>query len=208
VLSLRPFGKSPDAAQTRGGVPDWNQISARPWRVQTAAQSPEQPRADRFPFRFGRDGERPSRRRPKRRPRRLVVRFWRCALRSERRRRSPPDGEHIWAAHSVVEAPGRRVIMYISRMPLHVQIWPKSHIAQRQRELYAFNLDEETLQERFVEPYEFAEPITWAGRTLDGGDITYRRTLLRARVSARSANRITWERPCSRSHATSGPGRF
>ena len=60
-------------------------------------------------------------------------------------------------------------------MPLHVIIWPKSSRQQTQRELYAFNLDEATLQARFIEPYEFGEPISWGGRTLDGGDVTYMR---------------------------------
>ena len=55
----------------------------------------------------------------------------------------------------------------------HVVIWPKSPRQQAQHELYGFNLDEEQLRERFIEPYEFGEPITWEGRTLDGGDITY-----------------------------------
>jgi len=39
--------------------------------------------------------------------------------------------------------------------------------------LYAFNLDEATLKSRFIGPYERAEPITWSGRTLPGGDINY-----------------------------------
>jgi hypothetical protein len=55
----------------------------------------------------------------------------------------------------------------------HVVIWPQSPRQQAQHELYGFNLSVEQLQERFIEPYEFGEPITWEGRTLDGGDITY-----------------------------------
>jgi REase_DpnII-MboI len=54
-------------------------------------------------------------------------------------------------------------------------IWPKSSDQQALRELYAFNLDEETLRSRFIDPYERAEPITWHGRTLDGGDVAYLR---------------------------------
>lgn len=55
----------------------------------------------------------------------------------------------------------------------HAVIWPQSTRQQTQRELYGFNLSAEKLQERFIEPYEFGEPITSEGRTLDGGDITY-----------------------------------
>jgi len=55
----------------------------------------------------------------------------------------------------------------------HVVIWPKSTRQQTQRELYGFNLDADQLRERFIEPYEFGEPITSEGRTLGGGDITY-----------------------------------
>lgn len=58
-------------------------------------------------------------------------------------------------------------------MPFHVMIWPTSTAQQTLRELYAFNLDEQTLRSRFVEPYERAEPITWHGRTLPGGDVSY-----------------------------------
>jgi hypothetical protein len=60
-------------------------------------------------------------------------------------------------------------------VPYHVIIWPASTKAQTNRELYAFNLDENTLRSRFIEPYERAGPITWQGRTLEGGDITYLR---------------------------------
>jgi len=55
----------------------------------------------------------------------------------------------------------------------HAVIWPKSPRQQAQHELYGFNLTADQLWERFIEPYEFGEPITWEGRTLDGGDITY-----------------------------------
>jgi hypothetical protein len=51
-------------------------------------------------------------------------------------------------------------------------IWPKSSHQKALKELYAFNLDEEILRSRFIDPYERAEPITWQGRTLDGGDVT------------------------------------
>jgi hypothetical protein len=64
--------------------------------------------------------------------------------------------------------------MYKWYMPYyHAVIWPKSTRQQMQHELYGFNLTDEQLAERFIEPYEFGEPITWEGRTLDGGDITY-----------------------------------
>ena len=56
-------------------------------------------------------------------------------------------------------------------MPYHVMIWPQSPRQQTLRELYGFNLDENTLQARFIDPYERAEPITWHGRTLEGGDV-------------------------------------
>jgi hypothetical protein len=55
----------------------------------------------------------------------------------------------------------------------HAVIWPKSADQQTQRELYGFNLSVDQLRERFIEPYEYGEPITWEGRTLGGGDITY-----------------------------------
>ena len=58
-------------------------------------------------------------------------------------------------------------------VPFHVIIWPSSPRQQAQKELYAFNLDEATLRSRFIDPYERAQPITWSGRTLDGGDINY-----------------------------------
>jgi len=37
--------------------------------------------------------------------------------------------------------------------------------------LYAFNVDEETLRTRFVQPYEAGGSITWNGRTIDVDDI-------------------------------------
>ena len=52
-------------------------------------------------------------------------------------------------------------------------IWPVSPRQRKQRELYAFNLDEETLRARFIDPYDRGEPITWNGRTIDGSDISY-----------------------------------
>jgi hypothetical protein len=58
-------------------------------------------------------------------------------------------------------------------MPFHVTIWPKSTQQQVLRELYAFNLSEEQLRERFIGPHDRGEPIVWSGRTLPGGDISY-----------------------------------
>jgi hypothetical protein len=58
-------------------------------------------------------------------------------------------------------------------VPYHVMIWPNSSRQQALRELYAFNLEEDTLRERFIEPYERGESITWDGRTLQGGDLSY-----------------------------------
>jgi len=55
----------------------------------------------------------------------------------------------------------------------HAVIWPKSPRQQAQHELYGFNLTADQLRKRFIEPYEFGEPIMSEGRTLDGGDITY-----------------------------------
>jgi hypothetical protein len=52
-------------------------------------------------------------------------------------------------------------------------IWPKSPRQQTLRELYAFNLDEDTLRKLFIEPYDVGRPITWSGRSLDGGDVSY-----------------------------------
>lgn len=42
----------------------------------------------------------------------------------------------------------------------HAVIWPKSPRQQTQHELYGFNLTADQLRERFIEPYEFGEPIT------------------------------------------------
>jgi len=58
-------------------------------------------------------------------------------------------------------------------VPFHVMIWPSSSRQQPLRELYAFNLDEATLRTRFIEPYERGESITWDGRTLPAGDVSY-----------------------------------
>jgi len=54
-------------------------------------------------------------------------------------------------------------------------IWPTTARAQTLGELYAFNLSEEQLRERFLDPYERAQPITWSGRSLEGGDVTHLR---------------------------------
>lgn len=59
------------------------------------------------------------------------------------------------------------------RMPFHVEIWPESTRQQTQRELYAFNLSDEALRQRFIDPYDYGRPITSGGRTLPGGDISY-----------------------------------
>lgn len=58
-------------------------------------------------------------------------------------------------------------------MPYHVTIWPQSTSQQLLRELYAFNLTEEQLTERFIAPHDEGRPITWAGRTLPAGDLSY-----------------------------------
>ncbi len=50
-------------------------------------------------------------------------------------------------------------------------IFPRSATQQAHGGLSAFNLDEADLRSRFIDPYERAEPITWYGRTLDGGDV-------------------------------------
>ncbi len=56
-------------------------------------------------------------------------------------------------------------------VPFHVMIWPSSTEQQKLGELYAMNITEPQLRERFVEPYELARPITWGGRTLPAGDL-------------------------------------
>lgn len=58
-------------------------------------------------------------------------------------------------------------------MAYHVLIWPASSEQQKHHELYAMNLSEDDLRARFVEPYDYGRPITWNGRTLPGGDISY-----------------------------------
>jgi hypothetical protein len=78
-------------------------------------------------------------------------------------------------------------------MPFHVCIWPKSPTQQAQHELYAFNVDEATLRTRFIEPYEYGEPITWHGRTLDGGDVTYLRVLETDQAFAEDTVRRTFK---------------
>jgi predicted nucleotide-binding protein len=52
-------------------------------------------------------------------------------------------------------------------------IWPASSEQQLLRELYAFNLSEDQLRERFIDPYDYGRSITWSGRTLPAGDISY-----------------------------------
>jgi hypothetical protein len=58
-------------------------------------------------------------------------------------------------------------------MPFHVTIWPKSTEQQVLSELYAFNVTEEQLRERFIGPHDRGDAIVWSGRTLRGGDISY-----------------------------------
>lgn len=45
-------------------------------------------------------------------------------------------------------------------MPYHVTIWPQSPRQQTLRELYAFNLTEEQLRERFIGPHDEGRPST------------------------------------------------
>jgi hypothetical protein len=52
-------------------------------------------------------------------------------------------------------------------------IWPQSARQQVLGELYAFNLTEDQLRDRFITPHDEGRPITWTGRTLPGGDINY-----------------------------------
>jgi hypothetical protein len=52
-------------------------------------------------------------------------------------------------------------------------IWPKSTPQQLLGELYAFNLTEDQLRQRFIEPYDHDRPITSAGRTIPAGDVNY-----------------------------------
>ncbi len=58
-------------------------------------------------------------------------------------------------------------------VPYHVTIWPQSPRQQTLRELYAFNLTEDQLRERFIAPHDEGRSITWAGRTLPAGDLSY-----------------------------------
>ncbi len=58
-------------------------------------------------------------------------------------------------------------------MHYHVMLWPSSTEQQKLGELYAANLTEEELRERFIRPYEAGDSITWGGRTLTGGDVSY-----------------------------------
>lgn len=58
-------------------------------------------------------------------------------------------------------------------MPYHVTLWPQSPRQQTLRELYAFNLTEEQLSKRFIAPHDEGRPITWVGRTLPAGDLSY-----------------------------------
>ena len=56
-------------------------------------------------------------------------------------------------------------------VPYHVRIWPNSTRQQTLGELYAFNVDEDELRTRFVEPYEQGSTITWSGRSIDAHDV-------------------------------------
>jgi predicted nucleotide-binding protein len=58
-------------------------------------------------------------------------------------------------------------------VPYHVMIWPASAAQRQLHELYAVNVNENQLRERFIEPYDHGRPITWNGRTLPAGDISY-----------------------------------
>lgn len=53
----------------------------------------------------------------------------------------------------------------------HVRIWPRSTQQQVLGELYAFNINEQTLRDRFVSPYADGAMITWDGRTIEAGDV-------------------------------------
>ena len=55
-------------------------------------------------------------------------------------------------------------------MPYHVMIWPRDSREQAIGELYAFNLTEDQLRDRFIEPYNAGGTITWGGRTVTGVD--------------------------------------
>jgi predicted nucleotide-binding protein len=50
-------------------------------------------------------------------------------------------------------------------------MWPTSTRQQVLGELYAFNIDEDMLRSRFVQPYEEGGPITWHDRTIDADDV-------------------------------------
>lgn len=50
-------------------------------------------------------------------------------------------------------------------MPYHVMIWPGDPRHQASGELYAFNLTEVQLRQRFIDPYNAGTPITTGGRT-------------------------------------------
>jgi len=52
-------------------------------------------------------------------------------------------------------------------------LWPQSTAQQTLRELYAFNMDEDTLRERFLEPYRLGGVITWSGRSIEATDIAW-----------------------------------
>jgi predicted nucleotide-binding protein len=52
-----------------------------------------------------------------------------------------------------------------------VRIWPRSGEQQVLGELYAFNVAEDELRPRFIDPYDQGLSITWDGRTIPGGDI-------------------------------------
>jgi hypothetical protein len=58
-------------------------------------------------------------------------------------------------------------------MPYHVMIWPASPEQQHLHELYALDLSQDQLRQKFIEPYDKGTAITWNGRTLPPGDISY-----------------------------------
>ena len=56
-------------------------------------------------------------------------------------------------------------------MFFHVRVWPQSPRQQLSGEIWAFNLSEVELRERFLVPHDEGLPIAWEGRTLGGGDV-------------------------------------
>jgi predicted nucleotide-binding protein len=55
-------------------------------------------------------------------------------------------------------------------MTYHVMIWPRDGREQANGELYGFNLTEDQLRQRVIEPYEAGTPITLRGRTVTAVD--------------------------------------